>query len=120
MSEATLEAALRNAFSSGMGGDELTLVWHAGEPLVMPVDFYRRARAVAAELAQERGVHVRHSFQANATLIDDAWCDFLEQPDVMVGVSVDGPASSEVRPSRRVRKSSANPRSSGVRARFVF
>ena len=92
MSQATLEAALQNAFSSGMVGDELTLVWHAGEPLVMPIEFYERARAIAVELGQERGVHVRHSFQTNATLINDAWCDFFEQPDVLVGVSVDGPA----------------------------
>jgi uncharacterized protein len=91
MSEATLEAALRAAFSSGMLGEQLTLVWHAGEPLVMPVEFYRRAQRLAMGLAGDR-VRVRHSFQTNATLIDEAWCDFFDQPDVVVGVSVDGPA----------------------------
>ena len=32
------------------------------------------------------------SFQTNATLIDDAWCDFIRRRNVHIGVSVDGPA----------------------------
>ena len=32
------------------------------------------------------------SFQTNATLINDAWCDFIKRRNVHVGVSVDGPA----------------------------
>ena len=43
-------------------------------------------------MQRSRGVAVTQSFQTNATLIDDAWCDFIRRRDVHVGVSVDGPA----------------------------
>ena len=33
---------------------------------------------------------VEHHVQTNATLIDDAWCEFFREHDVRVGVSIDG------------------------------
>ena len=90
MSEATLDEALRAVFASGLVAEDFTVVWHAGEPLVMPVEFYARARELTRTYGADR-VRVRHSFQTNATLIDDAWCRFFALPDVAVGVSVDGP-----------------------------
>jgi uncharacterized protein len=70
--------------------DSFTLVWHAGEPLVLPVTFYREAMSrLSARLP--KGTRVRHAFQTNATLIDDAWCEFFGEPGVTVGVSIDGP-----------------------------
>jgi uncharacterized protein len=68
-----------------------TIVWHAGEPLVLPQRFYEEAFALAAREARP-GVPVTHSFQTNATLIDDRWCELFRRHDVRVGVSVDGPA----------------------------
>jgi len=38
------------------------------------------------------GVEVEHHMQTNATLIDDAWCDFIHAHALRVGVSIDGPA----------------------------
>ncbi|HZK91034.1 MAG TPA: cyclophane-forming radical SAM/SPASM peptide maturase GrrM/OscB [Stellaceae bacterium] len=88
------EETLRNLFSqvfvSGWAGDGLSVVWHAGEPLVLPVAFYRRAFALIDELKPAE-ITVRHSFQTNGTLIDDAWCEFIGECGVNVGVSVDGP-----------------------------
>jgi uncharacterized protein len=76
---------------SGLLGKELTVVWHAGEPLVMSLAFYRRAiQRLSAQLPPD--VLVRHAFQTNATLIDDQWCAFFQEPGVSVGVSIDGPA----------------------------
>lgn len=69
---------------------ELTVVWHAGEPLVLPPAYYAEAFAAVAQALP--GVAVRHAMQTNATLIDDAWCRFFLQHGVAVGVSVDGPA----------------------------
>lgn len=76
---------------SGLLSDRLTVVWHAGEPLVLPVSFYRSAiERLALSLPPQ--LPVRHAYQTNATLIDDDWCDFFQEPGVSVGVSVDGPA----------------------------
>jgi len=34
---------------------------------------------------------VEHHVQTNATLIDDAWCEFFVEHDVRIGLSIDGP-----------------------------
>lgn len=87
----TLERVFRWIFASGLVRRPFTLLWHAGEPLVLPVGFYESA----AEMLRRHNpaeVPVIQSFQTNATLIDPAWCAFLRRPDVHLGVSVDGPA----------------------------
>jgi len=69
MSSATLRQSLDWVFASGLVREPFSLLWHAGEPLVMPVDFYEEAVALLGR-ANKSGVRVDHSFQTNATLID--------------------------------------------------
>jgi uncharacterized protein len=90
MSLETLRAALRKVAQSELLRDRLSVVWHAGEPMAAPIDWYEEAFAVVAEYL--RTVRVEHHFQTNAVLIDDAWCEFIRRHDVRIGVSVDGPA----------------------------
>jgi uncharacterized protein len=90
VAEATLTRLFSQLFASGWVEDGVTVVWHAGEPLVLPIAFYRRAFALIDEL-KPAGLHLSHSFQTNGTLLDDAWCEFLKREDVAVGVSIDGP-----------------------------
>ena len=59
-------------------GDGLSVVWHAGEPMVLPIDFYRRAFRLIDGL-KPPDLTVTHSFQTNGTLIDDAWCEFFAE-----------------------------------------
>ncbi len=69
---------------------DITILWHAGEPLILPISFYREA----FELQQRwntQGVRIVNSLQTNATLINQAWCDFFKDYNVRVGVSLDGP-----------------------------
>jgi uncharacterized protein len=91
MSLATVRAAARRLRDDGLLGEQLTVVWHAGEPLAVPVAFY--ADAIPA-IAEEMGAccEVSHAIQTNATLIDDAWCELFQAHAVRIGVSVDGPA----------------------------
>lgn len=91
MTPDTLAQALRWVASSGLAREPFTLLWHAGEPLVVPVAWYE----AAAELLRRHGEGlppVTQSVQTNATLIDGAWCDYFLRHEVDVGVSVDGPA----------------------------
>src|SRR5258708_11440259 len=44
VAEATLANLFSQVFASGWVRDGVTIVWHAGEPMVLPIDFYRRAR----------------------------------------------------------------------------
>jgi uncharacterized protein len=86
----TLSNLFSQVFASGWVRDCLSVVWHAGEPLVLPVEFYRNTfRAIEALKPAE--LTVAHSFQTNGTLIDEAWCDFFAEQHVNVGVSIDGP-----------------------------
>ena len=90
MSEDTLRVALSAIFRSGRVDERLNVVWHAGEPLVLPIEYYRRMFAIAESLTPA-GVRLQHGFQSNGTLLTDAWCRFIAEKDISVGVSIDGP-----------------------------
>ena len=90
VAEDTLRNLFTQLFASGWADEGLSVVWHAGEPLVLPIAFYRDAFAMIDAL-RPAGLSVKHSFQTNGTLIDDSWCDFIAEAEIAVGVSVDGP-----------------------------
>jgi uncharacterized protein len=102
MSEATLNRVFQFVFSSGIVEEGFTVVWHAGEPMVLPVSYYERAIEIAGA-QNPAGVQVRQSFQTNGVLIDDAWCEFFKRHSVNLGVSIDGPAFLHDR-NRKTRK----------------
>ena len=60
-----------------------SVVWHGGEPLAA-------GRAHLGAL-MDCFTGVEHHVQTNATLIDDAWCEFFAARKVRVGLSIDGP-----------------------------
>ena len=63
----------------------LEVCWHGGEPLTA-------GRAELGRLMDRfAGLDVVHAVQTNATLIDEAWADFLAECRINVGVSIDGP-----------------------------
>ena len=90
VAQSTLHNLFSQVFASGWAKDGLSVVWHAGEPMVLPIAFYRRAFALIDAL-KPPGLMVPHSFQTNGTLIDDAWCDFIAEAHISIGVSIDGP-----------------------------
>jgi uncharacterized protein len=91
MSLETLHNTLDRVFESGMVGDRLSIVWHAGEPLAVPISYYEQAFRKIAEWGLPAD-KITHNFQTNGTLINDEWCDFFLKHNCSVGVSVDGPA----------------------------
>ncbi len=94
ISQSTVTKLFTELFASGWNNPDLTVLWHAGEPLAVPIAFYREAFAMIERLRPKDGpwpVRVKHSFQTNGMLIDEAWCDFFKEWNVGVGVSIDGP-----------------------------
>lgn len=90
-----LETALERVLESPFFDGGFTLLWHAGEPLTMPITFYDAASARIQAVLERHGLPpstVVQSLQTNATVIDAAWCDCFERHDIHVGVSMDGPA----------------------------
>ena len=90
VSNRTLVNLFSQVFASGWVDDALPVVWHAGEPLVLPPKFYRDAFRTIDRL-RPAGVTLTHAFQTNGTLIDEEWCSFFAEEHVDVGVSIDGP-----------------------------
>src|SRR5262249_47280546 len=86
----TLEKTFNWVFSSGLVRQPLTLLWHAGEPMVLPASFYEEATRLL-ERCNTSGFEITQSFQTNATLVNEERCDFIRRRKVQVGVSVDGP-----------------------------
>ena len=86
-----LEAIFDQLFDSSLPGNRLTIVWHAGEPLVLSTEYYRQAFAII-EARRPASLRVTHDFQTNGTLLNQAWCDLIQQHNIHIGLSIDGPA----------------------------
>ena len=68
---------------------EVQFIWHGGEPLVLGLDFYRRAVELQRQYADGKKVH--NALQTNGTLITPEWARFFRENDFLLGVSLDGP-----------------------------
>lgn len=90
MSLDTTKATFERVFASPYAASHITVIWHAGEPLVLPVSYYESAFQ-AIEQLRPSTVEIRHSFQTNGTLVSKDWADLFRRWDVGVGVSIDGP-----------------------------
>jgi len=69
---------------------EVTFTWQGGEPLLMGLEFFRRA----VELQQKYrkpGMSVVNTLQTNGIPLDDAWCRFFRERGFLIGISLDGP-----------------------------
>jgi uncharacterized protein len=87
---ATIVAAFKKIFASGWASPQMTVIWHAGEPLVLPFSYYETAFD-AIEALRPPWLELRHSIQTNGMLISQEWCDFIKKWHIGLGVSVDGP-----------------------------
>ncbi|MBK6697280.1 MAG: GRRM system radical SAM/SPASM domain protein [Myxococcales bacterium] len=91
MSMATLDSVISTVATEGWASAQLSVIWHAGEPLVVGPAWYEEAFEIVAKRIPQ-SVAVRHHFQTNAVLLNASWCEFIKRHNVRVGVSVDGPA----------------------------
>ena len=89
MNEQVLETLTKQYIESN-DVPEVTFNWHGGEPLVMGLDFYRKAMELQQKYAGGKIVH--NTLQTNGTLITPEWADFFRENDFLIGISIDGPA----------------------------
>jgi uncharacterized protein len=71
-----LELSLHRVLDSPFVDGPFTLLWHAGEPLTMPIRFYDDATQLIRRVLQDRGLPpetISQSVQTNAVVINDAW-----------------------------------------------
>lgn len=89
MSEDVLEAVTK-AYIEANDVPEVQFIWHGGEPLVLGLDFYKKAVEFQKKYAGGKTVH--NSIQTNGTLLTKDWAAFFRDNQFLVGLSIDGPA----------------------------
>jgi uncharacterized protein len=92
MSKEILEQSLRFLTRKpGLEDEGAELVFHCGEPLSVPIEFYKSTFDFLEKLnTTAQPIQVR--FSTNGTLIDQEWCDLIkERGYIKMRVSIDGP-----------------------------
>lgn len=69
--------------------DVVEFCWHGGEPLMLGLDYFKRA--LKLQRKHSRGKTIHNSLQTNGTLLDENWCRFFSDNGFLVGLSIDGP-----------------------------
>lgn len=72
----------------------VNIIWHGGEPTLVPLSFYESAYEI---FSQYKGIRFNYSIQTNGTLIDTSWVSFLKNTQTSVGLSFDGIDNSYTR-----------------------
>ena len=88
MSEQMLETVVREYIAANEV-PEVTFNWHGGEPLLLGMDFYRKALALQEKYAGGKVIH--NTIETNGVLMDRAWAEFFGRNGFLVGISIDGP-----------------------------
>jgi uncharacterized protein len=108
-----LAAILCRLNADGVIADKLEMCWHAGEPLVVGIDFYREAQEILRTCLPP-ATKIIQKIQTNGTLIDERWCEMFRDYDIRVGLSLDGPKPAHDR--NRVTRSGAGTYDRTLRA----
>jgi uncharacterized protein len=84
----TLRLVLRNLSSDAILSKTVQILWHAGEPITVGIDYYKEARDIILEIVPG---NPRLVIQTNGLLIDENWCQFFKECGFHIGLSIDGP-----------------------------
>jgi uncharacterized protein len=68
--------------------DVANWIWHGGEPLMMPLDFYYKANKKINSMIDNEKFHI--DIQTNGTLINQDTIDMFKEFDIQPGLSFDG------------------------------
>ncbi len=66
----------------------VTFTWQGGEPTLMGLDFFEKA--INLQKKYSNGKKIENAFQTNGTMLNDDWCKFFIDNDILVGISIDG------------------------------
>lgn len=88
MSYETLSIIIKQLLS--LDKENITFLWHGGEPLLMGIDFYKEVLRIQKDFNRD-GKTIKNIVQSNCTLINNDWLDFIEENDFVIGCSLDGP-----------------------------
>ncbi|MDR2660763.1 MAG: radical SAM protein [Lactobacillaceae bacterium] len=70
------------------------IVFHGGEPLIVGHEFYEKFISLSNKII--KSVKIHYTLQTNGTLLSEKWCNFFNEFNITVGVSMDGNKLSSV------------------------
>ena len=91
MSAETVRRMLGSVRSDLSAGDRLHIAFQGGEPTLAGTGFFRDFFKVTDALME--GIRVDYVFQTNGLNLDEDWCALFLEREVLLGISIDGPAS---------------------------
>ena len=86
MTEEMLEEVVREYIAAN-DVPEVTFNWHGGEPLVLGIDFYKKAIEFEQKYAGGKIIH--NTIQTNGTLLNREWTSLFRKHNFLVGISID-------------------------------
>jgi len=88
MSDATLELFVEQ-YINAQPGEQVLFTWHGGEPLLLGIEYYRKALRLQKVFGRNR--QIENVLQTNGVLLTDEWCRFFKENNFLIGISIDGP-----------------------------
>ena len=90
MTEETAEALIQKCLAYGQ--NICAFGFQGGEPTLAGLDFFKRFVELV-NLHNRDHLRISYSMQTNGLLIDEQWVHFFRENDLLIGISIDGPAS---------------------------
>lgn len=69
----------------------VTFLWHGGEPLLREISFYENIFDYQKKQASKKNIKYSNSFQTNLTLFNEEWAKFFLKNNITISTSIDGP-----------------------------
>jgi len=89
MEDALLEDFTRQ-YIQAQQTPEVTFAWQGGEPTLMGLEFYKKAVKYQQKFAHP-GQKINNALQTNGVNLTDEWCQFFNDNNFLIGISIDGP-----------------------------
>lgn len=93
----TLELLNKTLMVTAPFYNNVNFVWHGGEPLLMPIEFYKEAIAMQNYYKSNYGTVFNNQMQTNGELINSEIVVLLKEHKFSLGISYDGPYNSFLR-----------------------
>ncbi len=90
MDDLTMELYVRQ-YIEAQEGPDINFTFQGGEPTLVGIPFYERLIDLV-EKTKMSNQTVSYGLQTNGILLNDDWCTFFKKHNVLVGLSIDGPA----------------------------
>lgn len=66
----------------------VTFTWQGGEPMLLGLGYFMKI--IDLQKKYSGGKKIENAFQTNGTKLNDDWCKFFTDNNILVGISIDG------------------------------